>query len=182
MGDGSVALIIDVFTLARRAELIAAEATDSAAVKPAFQPAETPGEELLLFELGDRRLAIPVTAVARLEEFPRASIERSGGRSAVQYRGQILPLFGAAGSLGEALAQTPSEVISAIVYSEHGRSAGLDVTRIHDIVRQATQIQPGTKQRGVIGSAVIDAHVTDVIDAGEMVRAEDPSFFEEAKA
>ncbi len=182
MGDGSVALIVDVFTLARRAELIAAEAHASATAEPALPSSETPGEELLLFGLGDRRLAIPVTSVARLEEFPRAAIERSAGRSAVQYRGEILPLFGATGSLGEALAQTPGEIINAIVYRERGRSAGLVVSRIDDIVRHASTFPRGSKNRGILGSAVIDEHVTDVIDAGAMVRAEDPTFFEEAIA
>ncbi len=180
MGDGSVALIIDVFSLARRAELIAAEAHGSAAAQPAMPAAETPVEELLLFALGERRLAIPVASVARLEEFPRTAIESTGGRSALQYRGQILPLFGATGSLAHALTHTAGDTVCAIVYTERGRSAGLVVSRIDDIVRHASGLQRGTRRRGLLGSAVIDAHVTDVIDAGEMVRTEDPTFYEEA--
>jgi two-component system chemotaxis sensor kinase CheA len=182
MGDGSVALIIDVFSLARRAELISAEAHGHAATQAAVPAVETHTEELLLFALGERHLAIPVTAVARLEEFPRGAIEYSGGRSAVQYRGQILPLFGATGSLAHALTHTLGDTICAIVYTEHGRSAGLVVSRIDDIVRHASALQCGTRRRGLLGSAVIDEHVTDVIDAGEMVRAEDPAFYEEANA
>ena len=38
-------------------------------------------------------MAIPLSMVARLEEFPRAQVERSGSQEVVQYRGQILPLI-----------------------------------------------------------------------------------------
>ena len=42
--------------------------------------------------VGDRRVAIPLDTVTRLEEFPRDRIEHVGCREVVQYREQILPL------------------------------------------------------------------------------------------
>ena len=48
---------------------------------------------MLIFEVGARtRMAIDLSQVARLEEFRPEKIELAGGREAVQYRGQIMPL------------------------------------------------------------------------------------------
>ena len=48
---------------------------------------------LLLAENGlEGRVAIPLSMVARLEEFPRTVVERAGSQEVMQYRGQIIPL------------------------------------------------------------------------------------------
>jgi two-component system, chemotaxis family, sensor kinase CheA len=80
MGDGNVALILDVLGLAQRASVVsesrerpvagkAAGAADTAADKQTF---------LLFAGLGDSRMAIPLSTLARLEEFPISQVEMSG--------------------------------------------------------------------------------------------------------
>ncbi len=179
MGDGTVALILDVFSLARRAELIAAEAHSHTTVEQAPKAPEDAREELLLFGVGERGMAMPLSAVARLEEFGRKDIERTGARNAVQYRGQILPLVSVAGALETSLADQSSDLIRAIIYTEHGRSVGLVVSHIQDIVHESTRFQRGTPQPGILGSAVIGSRVTDLLDVRAIIRADDPSFFDE---
>ena len=179
MGDGTVALILDVFSLARRAEMIAGETRAPSAATPAPQAASEAGEDLLIFGVGARHMAMPLSAVARLEEFPRQSIERAGSLDAVQYHGQILPLISVAEAFNVASDSPLSDTVQAIVYTENGRSAGLVVSRIEDIVREAGTMHRGTPQRGVLGSAVIGGRVTDLLDVREIIRAEDPTFFEE---
>ncbi len=50
-------------------------------------------QRLLLFRAGSfERLAVPLSLVARLEEFPQSAIEHAGGGQVVQYRDRILPL------------------------------------------------------------------------------------------
>ena len=50
-------------------------------------------QRLLLFRAGSfERLAVPLSLVARLEEFPQSAIEHAGGGQVVQYRNGILPL------------------------------------------------------------------------------------------
>ena len=61
--------------------------------------------------------------------------------------------------------------------SKNGRSMGLLVDSILDIVEEqvvAGEAQPGT---GVRGSAVIQNKVTDIVDVVELVRSIDPTFF-----
>ena len=44
-------------------------------------------DRLLIAGVGERRVAIPLDTVTRLEEFPRRPVERVGSREVVQYRG-----------------------------------------------------------------------------------------------
>src|SRR5262249_48084278 len=94
MGDGRVALILDIFGLAQRAGAVSGLQSRVVAEPRAIaeRPAERPGVLLVQGRDGGR-MAIPLSKVARLEEFPRRRIERVADRSVVQYRGQILPLL-----------------------------------------------------------------------------------------
>jgi two-component system chemotaxis sensor kinase CheA len=97
MGDGRVALILDVLGLAQRASVIG-EVRDRAVVESDEKQshgASGDGQRsaVLLFQHGDAgRIAIDLSLVARLEEFPRDAIEVSADREVVQYRGEIMPL------------------------------------------------------------------------------------------
>lgn len=182
MGDGRVALILDVLGLAQKAHVIG-EARDRALAKASGAKAEEVialSESLLLVQVGDRRVAVPLSLVARLEEFPRSSVENAGGRSVVQYRGEIMPLVDVAYALGAgpcAEAATEDEPLHAVVYSAGGASMGLLVDKILDIVEEhvaAGEAQPGT---GIRGSAVIAGRVTDIVDVVELLRTIDPAFF-----
>lgn len=183
MGDGSVALILDIFGLARRAGLIAAETHLHAAATPSAEPRMEPGEELLVFGVGGHRMAMPLAAVDRIEEFPHGAIEWAGAREAIQCRGRILPLISVARALEMPAEESgPETMVSAIIYTENGRSTGLVVSRITDIVRGTAELQRGTPRRGVLGSAVIGERVTDLLDVREVIRAGDPTFFAGAAA
>jgi two-component system chemotaxis sensor kinase CheA len=181
MGDGRVALILDVFGLAQRAGAVADHPGWAAAEpQPAgAPPAERPG--VLLVEGRDRgRLAIPLGKVARLEEFPRARVERVAGRRVVQYRGQILPLVDVDGALGPAPRQAgaPGDdgpegrgAVQVVVCAGAERPVGLVVGRILDIVEQDGEVEGPAVRPGVDRTAVIGGHVTEVLDVEALVRA-----------
>lgn len=177
LGDGHVALILDVAGLSQRAGMTNQSCDNLARERFGNSAAEQGGEqELLLIELESGcRAAIPLSSVARLEEFPRRIIERAGGQQVVQYRGQILPLVSTAevfgcGGYGDG---SEREYVHVVVYIEHGRSAGLMVEHIVDIVRQQMQIdwQPG--RPGVLGRAVIQDRVAEILDLPAILASTD---------
>jgi two-component system chemotaxis sensor kinase CheA len=95
MGDGKVALILDVLGLAQRASVVT-ETRDRALTEKTTESAGTVVDKqtfLLFAGPGDSRMAIPLSTLARLEEFPVAQVEMSGSQWVTQYRGQILPLI-----------------------------------------------------------------------------------------
>jgi two-component system, chemotaxis family, sensor kinase CheA len=186
MGDGRVALILDVMGLAQRGRVVA-EVRETRLGEKAHSQAERSGtrDTLLLFSIGDDvRMAISLGMVARLEEFPRAEVERSGGQEVVQYRGQIMPLVRLSRILTPGTPDPTDDraVLQVIVYTKDGRSVGLVVDRILDIVEADLTVQRDVGRDGVLGSAVIQQKVTDLLDVQDVVRRSDPTFQQNAAA
>ncbi len=185
MGDGKVALILDVVGIAQRANVLA-EARSRAMLEQTARPAQAVSEKqslLLLRSANNGRMAIPLSIVARLEEFPRTALERSQNQLVVQYRGEILPLIHISEVLQYGAASSEQDdLLRVVVYSEGGRSVGLVVDRIIDIVEDTITLQRKTGRPGIIGSAVIQEQVTDLIDVHGIIRTADPSFFERVAA
>jgi two-component system chemotaxis sensor kinase CheA len=174
MGDGRVALILDVVGLAQRAGVIG-EAKNSSLADQSAQARKTADsrQALLLFDAGQgSRMAVPLSAVARLEEFPSAAVEHSGAQEVVRYRGQILPLIRLSRHI-PALARetTENEPLQVVVYSEQGRSVGLVVGKINDIVQENVTVKHDSPGNGILGSAVIQDKVTDLLDVQALIRA-----------
>jgi two-component system, chemotaxis family, sensor kinase CheA len=154
LGDGSAALILDVLALAQRARVL------SAGREPAHGAAGHADDgrgqarvPLLVASVGqDRQIAIPLEGVTRLEELPAASIERVGDRELVQYRDEILPLVRLGGP-------PDGGVVPVVVCATRGRSVGLVVDAIVDIVEGA----------GGLGTTVVQDRITELLDVERVV-------------
>lgn len=183
MGDGRVALILDVLGLAQRAKVVQESASRAAA--EAARNAEKRQERmsLLLLEAGQHgRMAIPLSAVARLEEFPTASIEWAGRNPVVQYRGEIMQLIHLSkvmperrkeprGAEADATAVPTSDKTQVVVYNRGGRSLGIVVGRIMDVVDEVlTEQRPGTRP-GVLSTAIIQNKVTQLLDVEGIIQS-----------
>jgi two-component system, chemotaxis family, sensor kinase CheA len=183
MGDGKVALILDVLGVAQRAGVVS-EVRDRSLTDHVAKSTDTNSVSQMLLVVGigkKRRAAIPLSMVARLEEIPAANIEIADGLEVVQHRGQILPLIRLSNLLGaDGSDEKYVERMQVVVYSERGRSVGLIVDRILDIVETPLEVQRATKRRGAVTSAVIQQRVTDLLDIHGIIRAADSSFFETA--
>jgi two-component system chemotaxis sensor kinase CheA len=139
-------------------------------------------ESWLLFRIGKGgRMAIPLSLVSRLEEFPATKIERYAGREVIQYRDQIMPLVRLAEALGYAGA-AESELLQVVVYSASGRSVGLVVDEILDITDEAAEVQQIQQVKTIKGAAVIQQRVTDLLDVPALLAAQNLSGVEGAQA
>lgn len=185
MGDGKVALILDVLGIAQRANVVS-EVRDRGMADHAREADHTDDlQTLLLLGIGAQgRMAIPLSVVARLEEFERSAVERAGSHEVVQYRDQIMRLVRLGTVLGVQPADTTTDTpLQVVVYTEQGRSMGLVVDSILDIVEEALTVQQReTTRSGLLGSAVIQGRVTDLIDVRGIIESADPTFFDAAAA
>ncbi|MGE5537872.1 MAG: chemotaxis protein CheW [Gemmatimonas sp.] len=160
LGDGSVVMILDPNGIASSSG--ASEIGDDRTAEEAHATAR--GEDrsaILLFRAGgDTPKAVPLALVARLEEIDVAAIERSNGTPVVQYRGQLMPLVTVNGDA--AIRSSGRQPV--VVFTDEGRSMGLVVDEITDIVEDTFTLELASGQPGVIGSAVIAGKATEVID------------------
>ena len=177
MGDGCVALILDVLGIARKAgvlgdESIKEDQKDGSGSGDADKSGEVEKESLLIVELAKGgRGAIQLSMVNRLEEFQSSTIENAAGRSVVQYRGGILPLVDLRRIYGLESSRLP-ERIPVVVYQHGDQLVGCIVSRILDIVEERIVVQfPGSRE-GVRGAMVIQKLVTDLIDLDAAMKIE----------
>jgi two-component system, chemotaxis family, sensor kinase CheA len=188
MGDGAVALILDVFGLAQHGGILGAASHSGNLAGSAPEQnsdAADARQTLLLFDLSDsQHLGIPLSTVARLEEFQTKDIEWAAGREVIQYRGKILPLIRAAAFFpntpgSEELAQ--EGMLQAVVYNdERGGNVGLVVGRIRDIALERVVMEKKVRQAWTLGSAVIQDRVTDLLDVAAMIKASEQNTPSEA--
>ena len=170
-GDGKVALILDVAGLALRATHQASAGTSRRTETERARSSET--TRLLICQVGtDRRLALPMTDVARLEEFSVDQVEKAGNAEVVQYRGDLLRLVHVGPLLGMGSAQGDAETYSVVVHRHDDESAvGLVVDRILDVIEEEIALSSVGARRGLAGSAVLQQRVTDIVDVPALVAA-----------
>ena len=168
LGDGSVIMIIDpngvASAMASHASSAVAEQSEEEA-EDLHQKTRTSQSSisLLLFRAGaPEPKAVPLSLVTRLEEFEVSKIERSNGRDLVQYRGSLMPLV----YVNEGDQHKLEGTQPMLVFSDSGRSMGLVVDEIVDIVEDRMNIEVGSERPGILGSAVIKERATEIIDLG----------------
>jgi two-component system chemotaxis sensor kinase CheA len=134
-------------------------------------------QQLLVVGVGaDRRVAIPLAEVTRLEKLPADVVEVVGGREVVQYRGAITPLVRLPHVLGT-YADTDGE-LTVIVATRGPRSVAIAVTEIVDIVEDDGSRHSDVAGDVLVGSAVLKDRVTELLDVRAVVRSADPHFFD----
>lgn len=176
MGDGQVALILDVLGVARVANVFSTARERAVASRETVEHARSGLQQrLLVFSLGEaHRVAIDLSTVGRLERISRDQLERAGDCDVVQYRGGIMTLLSVAHCLGYETADAGEENLQVIVYSEPGRNVGLIVGNIVDIVEETVAIETEGSRPGVRGRTILQNRVTELIDVPELVRLNAP--------
>jgi two-component system, chemotaxis family, sensor kinase CheA len=172
LGDGRVALILDIAALARRAGVV------STRQQSAEQLADAqPKERLTLLLLGGsdgERLAVPLDFVQRLEEFPASAKERMGGVDVVQYRNEILHIVQLEQLLENRRSQqrdpqlsgaaTPEKISAIVVRSDSHHNVILEVHRILGITKVEIDRLTPPSRPSVRGSLVLQERVTELLD------------------
>lgn len=168
LGDGSVIMIIDPNGIAgaMASHASSAVAENSEDEQEDLQQKAMTGQNaisLLLFRAGaPEPKAVPLSLVTRLEEFDISKIERSNGRDLVQYRGALMPLV----YVNDGDSHKTEGTQPMLVFSDAGRSMGLVVDEIVDIVEDRMNIEVGSERPGVLGSAIVKERATEIIDLG----------------
>lgn len=160
LGDGSVIMIIDPNGIAQKLSGVSSSRL-VAETTAEHGPEDGTVESMLLFRAGSPHpKAVPISLVTRLEEIDSKAIETSNDRAVVQYRGQLMPLVPINGDVR--LKSSGSQPL--LVFSDEGRSMGLVVDEIVDIVEERLEIELASTKTGILGSAVIKGQATEVID------------------
>jgi two-component system, chemotaxis family, sensor kinase CheA len=177
MGDGEVALILDIVGLAKGGRLLtdakkAALQEASLTKKPESQSGAEETQELLLFRTSrGRRTAVALSSVDRLEEFKISQFELAGQKLVVQYRGQLLPIVNLSDKFDAVQGGAEDALLKVLVCSHQGERMGVVVDQIIDVAQEAVSVQERWKDSQSHGSAVIQKQVTDFLDLKAMMES-----------
>ncbi len=182
MGDGRIALILDVNNLSQMAGLTSLDGTERAgelaeAAKNAIIKAKDKQALLTFSSSPDEQFAVPLNQVERVEKIKITDIEDVGGRRVMQYRGGSLPLV----SIDEVAMVQPladRDDLLVIVFNLAGKDIGLLAIGPIDAIEVAADVDPMTlKQTGIMGSSIIGGHTTMLVDIFEIVQTINPDWF-----
>jgi two-component system chemotaxis sensor kinase CheA len=166
LGDGSVIMILDPNGIARANGIAGSESRLAKSAAPTVVAQSEQRTAMLLFRAGGSSpKAVPLSLVARLEDFERDRIEISAGQPVVQYRGRLMPLVPLSGTFD---IDKPRQAV--LVFSDIDRALGRDrcmglvVDEILDVVEDRLKVELSGNRPGLLGTAVVAGRATDVID------------------
>jgi two-component system chemotaxis sensor kinase CheA len=183
MGDGAVALILDLRGIAQSANLLEEARIEAIAQTEQAHAAvaESTQSLLLVRLLAGGQAAIPLSFVERLEEFPSSALETVGHQPVIQYRDMSMPLLPLDAYLAErrgkprrqrnAPPPKAASTVSVVVHGGKEHQVGLMVAQILDVVAEPAKTRGQPSRHGVLGTQIIRSQVTEILDVDRMLGA-----------
>ncbi len=181
LGDGKVALILDIGGIASHCQLTI-PADDAAANESAKGVTEETQPLLLFSNHPSEHFGLPMELVARLERVPADQIDSVGGQQVLQYRGGTLPLLSLEQCIGcKPRCETTRLYVAVFVAAE--REVGLIVPDLSDIRPVSTRIDTVTfREPGIAGSLVYERMTVRLVDLHELTRKIHPDWYDSRPA
>ncbi|HEY9764714.1 MAG TPA: chemotaxis protein CheW, partial [Chroococcales cyanobacterium] len=168
LGDGKVALILDVVGIATLMKLssVMEESHEKSEKKKGLQDAQS---LVIVKNAKSEQFAVPLGLISRIERIDKRDIELTGGQLGVKYRETNLALF----SIEDVVRATPREDLDhlyVIVFQVAGREVGILVSQIIDVVDIDLAIDETTfRQSGILGSVIVLGETTLLLDLYDIV-------------
>jgi two-component system chemotaxis sensor kinase CheA len=164
LGSGDLALILDPGSIATRAGVALGGAKESTEVLHEDQTEDAMGSRYLLVEAGERRAAVPLGDVLRIERIPFSRVEYIGYRPVLNFEGQLLPIEDSAGVFASAQGNPDAQLI-VVVCREGNRQVGIAVSHVLDVAAGNELFEAGSQHRAS-GVTLLNNHVTGIVDLG----------------
>jgi len=161
LGSGDLALILDPGALAAHASIAMTEYDrPHQAIEPDHATAPTSAQYLLV-ETAERRAAVPLDDVLRIERVPVSRIEYADSRPVLNFAGRLLPVQDSTGELSRAgrTAETP---VTVVVCCDGNRNVGIAVTNVLDVATGGELFEAGSERRAS-GVTLLNERVTNVV-------------------
>lgn len=173
MGNGEVALILDIDGIARKSGLVERLQANPIRQEELYV---APVEEMisvLLFEIpGLHKIALPLDAIDHIIKLDPAQIQQNGSREVVYFNEQLMDLvrldhYVSGGSKDSHLHQLSVPVLTC---HYRDRLYGLVVKQVTDIIEVPAKLHElSTPQRGLNGCIIYNDQVINVLDLEEVL-------------
>jgi len=165
LGSGDLALILDPGSIASRAGVaMRGEEEQIGGTQEGGEEEAVTRSEYLLVEAAERRAAVPLGDVLRIERIPLSRIEYFGYRPVLNFEGQLLPVEDTGGVIAAAQGN-PEAQLTVVVCREGNRHVGIAVNHVLDVAAGGDLFEAGT-QTAASGVTLLNNHVTGIVDLG----------------
>ncbi len=168
LGNGALAMILDVAATAHRAG-VRPETEENAPVPMLKANRQAASSSFLIFE--DRvngrqteRMALPLSAVERIETVALHQVEYAGGRPLLQYRGELLPLVDAGGVLRELMESGNEEASATVLICDRASDRAGDRAADRTLDRSGPAVKAFTQRLGMVVRRVVDVATGELMD------------------
>jgi len=174
MGDGEIILILEVMGLAQNARILSGKVSQEKLIESASSSLKKDEETqaMVIVSLGNnRKMAIRLADVVRLEDVKCSDLEVSGKEFVVQYRDEIMPLIDIPKLIHstERLEKT-GDKLDVVVHIHEGKSLGLIVEKVLDIVQGKINSDRAFEDSNILGTIITNNSVVDTLNVNKIVR------------
>ena len=159
LGSGDLALILDPGSIASHAGVAMGKSEELAEVA---EETDAMASRFLLVEASERRAAVPLADVLRIERIPLSRVEYVGYRPVLNFEGRLLPVEDSGGVFAAA-AGNPDAQITVVVCRDGNRQVGIAVNHVLDVAAGRDLFEAGS-QHATSGVTLLDEHVTGIVD------------------
>ena len=178
MGDGKVALILDVVGLSRYIGFKAEEMERAFGEEERKAVSAEEKQFILLFNVHpSEQFAIPLSLISRLDKIEASKIEYVGGKELIQYKGKSVPVIRLENYLP--IQPLPEQEEYNLLFFEEGlKKVAILVSQIVDSLETDLELEEDIYQvDGILGNRIINGRTTVFIDIYKIIEMYDPEWF-----
>ena len=173
MGNGDVALILDVDGIARKSGLVERLDLNPIRQDEIYIPHYEEMISALLFEIpGLHKIALPLDTIDHIVKLDSAQIQQNGNREVVYFNDQLMNLVrlnhyvsGSSKGVDQRVSGVP-----VLICRYRGGLYGLIVKQVTDIIEVPAKLHElATPQKGLTGSIIYNDQVINVLDLEEVL-------------
>jgi len=180
LGDGHVALILDVAGIAAHEDIRSHEELNKSQTDGAGSDADAEVQQMLLFSNHQsEHFAVSMDIIARIERVRADQIDSVGGQEILQYRDSTMALLRLENCITTKTPE-PKDRLYVVVFESAGSEVGLVVPYLEDIREVPIKVDTSIfRERGILGSLVLEEKTTRLIDLFEVAEIAHPEWFED---
>ena len=174
MGNGDVALILDIDSIARQSGLVGNSDLNPAQENQLLMPQNEKTIPILLFDIaGLDKVGLPLESIAYIVKVNTSHIQKIGNREVIYFNDELMDLIYLnhyiSGGVANSNNLKPS-YFSVLIHRYRNRLFGLIVKQVKDIIEAPDQLhQLTTPQRGLTGCVIFNDQVINMIDLEEIL-------------
>lgn len=182
MGDGSVALILDIEGIARHAGVFLEQPGDEVFSKKGMGVSDEDTQSILLFRNGPKeQFALALPLIRRIEKISKCQLETVGNKEFITIDGQSTLVLRLDKLLTVSASDDKDEMF--LILPKHiKRPFGILMSHILDIEETAIKLNTESYvEEGILGTDIIRGHLTLFPDIYRLIELAEPSWFSERR-